>query len=128
MNSFFDLSNSTDETSHVSFTIIMDLLAKIFGVSHITKGQTYYYTTKLETDTNWQLILTDWKLLFFGQKQSKQHQKNKRLVFWVINKIKDLFNQTYLPQIPITLTRFAKSQRSDNGSHGTVTRYELIMA
>ena len=127
MNNFFGLQESTVTSDRLRFTIVTEILTKIFGVGKIERDTTYKYDTKLETQDNHQLILDNWDMLFFGEKQPERCKTNRRLVYWTIKCVVDLFNQKYHPQKLVTFERVTRSQRNSDGSRGTVTHYDLCL-
>lgn len=129
MVGFFELQNSDILTDRVRFNMLDDILSQLFNVEHLEPNHIYRYSTQLETPKNHQIILNNWEMLFFGERQLERYKKNKRLVYWTICRLIELFNQKYSPEQPMSMTRIQFNKRSseDNTKVITYTFHELVI-
>lgn len=123
MDSFLDL-HSTDQQRFIN---ISNVLTQIFNITHIEKDHIYRYDTKMETPENHKIILDNWNMLFFDEKQPERCKKNHRLVFWMLEHVVQIFNEKHKPTQPIKFDKIQFTKRlANNGKKPTaITYYEL---
>jgi hypothetical protein len=127
ITSFFDLRESPVIADRLRFTIINEVLSKIFQVTQLERGQIYQYSTKLDTPENKYLIINNWDLLFSEERPPERCKRIKRLVCWTINQIIDILKQKYHIQNSIMVEAFHhKIHIAGYGNKGTTeTFYQL---
>lgn len=125
MDNFFSLNVSQILNDRLKFLIFVELLKDIYGVDKIEKEKTYRYTTKLETEENRQKILDNWYALFFFETQKDYSRKNKRLVYWTINRMVEIFNRDYCFNHLITFDHVMINIKTENDKPTTLTYYDL---
>lgn len=124
---FFDLEKSPKWSDQLKFEIVCKVFRQLFGVQSIEKDKVYRYSTKLETEQNHQFLIDNWQVICFVEYLNDHYKKNRRLVYWLINHLVDVFNQQYQFKEKITFNKlyFNKRSHEDKSRIIAYTYYDL---